>query len=59
MGVSCEERNGVYLRCEAVNDRTKVRCVLKRLGIDFLKMFFFQAVAIRELRPPSAQLDMF
>lgn len=40
MGVSCEERNGVYLRCEAVNDRTKVRCVLKRLGIDFLKMFF-------------------
>lgn len=40
MGVSCEERNGVYLRCEAVNDRTKVRCVLKRLGIDFLKTFF-------------------
>lgn len=40
MGVSCEERNGVYLRCTAVNDRTKVRCVLKRLGIDFLKMFF-------------------
>lgn len=28
MGVSCEERNGVYLRCKAVNDRTKVRCVL-------------------------------
>lgn len=40
IGVSCEERNGVYLRCVAVNDRTKVRCVLKRLGIGFLKMFF-------------------
>lgn len=40
MGVACEGRNGVYLRCEVVNDRTKVRCVLKRLGIDFLKMFF-------------------
>lgn len=40
IGVSCEERNGVYLRCVAVNDRAKVRCVLKRLGIDFLKMFF-------------------
>lgn len=40
MGVACEGRNGVYLRWEAVNDRTKVRCVLKRLGIDFLKTFF-------------------
>lgn len=40
MGVSCEERTGVYLRCLAMNDRTKVRCVLERLGIDFLKVFF-------------------
>lgn len=39
LGVSCEERNGVYLRCTAMNDRTKVTSVLKRLGIDFLKMF--------------------
>lgn len=40
MGVSCEESNGVYLRCMTMNDRTKVRCMLKKLGIDFLKMFF-------------------
>lgn len=29
----------IYLRCTAMNDRTKVTSVLKRLGIDFLKMF--------------------
>lgn len=43
MGVTCEERNGVYLRCMAVTDRTKVRCVWRRLGIDLLKVFFVES----------------
>lgn len=59
MGVPCEERNGVYLRCTAVNDRTKVRCALRRLGIDFLKVFFWKLQLSGSMRSQSTQLGMF